>query len=72
MFYSEHGRPHFHAVYGEHRISVDVRSRTVHGKFPPRAFNHVLEWVELHDDDLLRNWWLAQTGEPLRPLPPLE
>ena len=24
MFYSEHGVAHFHAVYGEHEISVDV------------------------------------------------
>ena len=26
MFYREHGVAHFHAVYGEHEISVEVES----------------------------------------------
>lgn len=26
MFYKEHGVPHFHAVYGEHEISVEIES----------------------------------------------
>src|SRR6266542_1316156 len=39
MFYREHGVAHFHAVYGEHEVSVEVESGTVHGHFPPRALN---------------------------------
>ena len=72
MFYNEHGSPHFHAVHGEHRISVDVRSKTVRGDFPPRALRHLLEWAELHEDELLRNWERAREGKPLNPIPPLE
>jgi hypothetical protein len=34
MFYREHGVPHFHAVYGEHEISVEVESGTIHGAVP--------------------------------------
>ena len=30
MFYREHGVPHFHAVYGEHEISVEVETGTIH------------------------------------------
>ncbi len=30
MYYEEHGVPHFHAVYGEHRVSVEVQSGVVH------------------------------------------
>ncbi len=37
MYYQEHGVPHFHAVYGGHKVSVEVESGMVHGKFPPRA-----------------------------------
>jgi hypothetical protein len=33
MFYREHGVPHFHAVYGEHEISVEIETTTIHG-FP--------------------------------------
>lgn len=32
MFYREHGVPHFHAVYGEHEISVESnRARSTGG-----------------------------------------
>jgi hypothetical protein len=48
MFYNEHGVPHFHAVYGDHEISVEVESGRVHGQFPARAQRLVLEWAALH------------------------
>jgi hypothetical protein len=37
MFFREHGVPHFHAVYGEHEISVEIETGSIHGEFPPRA-----------------------------------
>lgn len=72
MFYREHGVPHFHAVYGEHEISVEVESGAVHGSFPPRALRHVLEWAALHKAELLENWELAREGKPLNRIAPLE
>ncbi len=72
MFYREHGVPHFHAVYGEHEISVEVESGAVHGSFPPRALRHVLEWAALHKAELLANWEQAREGKPLNPIAPLE
>jgi hypothetical protein len=72
MFYSEHGVPHFHAVYGEHEISVEVESGTIHGEFPPRALRLVLEWANLHRQELLENWELARQGRPLKRVAPLE
>lgn len=72
MFYGEHGVPHFHAVYGEHEVSVEIETGTVHGEFPPRALQLVLEWAELHRAELLENWRLARQGQPLRRIAPLE
>jgi hypothetical protein len=72
MFYREHGVAHFHAVYGEHEISVEVESGRVHGQFPPRALKLVLEWRDLHRAELLENWQLAKQGRPLKPISPLE
>jgi hypothetical protein len=72
MFYREHGVAHFHAVYGEHEISVEVESGAVHGSFPPRALRHVLEWAALHKAELLANWELAREGKPLNRIAPLE
>ena len=72
MFYNEHGIAHFHAVYGEHEISVAVESQVFQGNFPPRALRHVLEWAALHKQELLDNWELARQGKPLSRIAPLE
>ncbi|MCY3845337.1 MAG: DUF4160 domain-containing protein [Acidobacteria bacterium] len=72
MFYSEHGAPHFHAVYGRYEISVDIESRAVQGEFPRRALRLVLEWASLHESELRVNWDLARRGEPLNRIAPLE
>jgi hypothetical protein len=72
IFYSEHGVAHFHAVYGEHEISVEVESGMIHGHFPARALRLVLEWSNLHREELIENWQLARQGQPLRRIAPLE
>src|SRR3990167_3376054 len=72
MFYREHGVAHVHALYGEHEISVEVETGTVHGHFPPRALKLVLEWMGLHTPELLENWQLAKQGQPLKRIAPLE
>lgn len=72
MLYDDHNPPHFHAEYGQYRISVEIKSMVVEGRFPPRALKAVLEWAELHVDDLLEDWELASQHEVLKKLPPLE
>jgi hypothetical protein len=72
MFFNEHGVPHFHAVYGEFEITVEIETREVHGEFPNRALRLVLEWAQLHKPELLENWQLARQGQPLKRIAPLE
>ena len=72
MFYNDHEPPHFHAVYGEHEISVEIESGTIHGEFPVRALRLVLEWANLHKQELIENWQIARQGQPLKRVPPLE
>lgn len=72
MYYRDHAPPHFHAIYGEYEIVVDVRSGVVTGKFPRRALKAVLEWYELHTDELLEDWQLAERMLPLKRIEPLE
>ena len=55
MFYSEHGVAHIHAVYAEHEISVEIESGAIHGEFPLRALRLVLEWADLHRQELIEN-----------------
>ncbi len=72
MFYREHGRPHFHAVYGEHEVTVEIETGVVTGRFPKRALGLVLEWAALHRDELLENWGLSRDKQPLKRIAPLE
>jgi hypothetical protein len=72
MLYDDHTPPHFHAEYGEYRVSVDITRGIVDGRFPRRALNAVLEWYALHREELLEDWRLAEKHQPLRKIPPLE
>ena len=72
IFPREHLPPHFHAVYAEYQITVDIETGVVHGDFPKRALRLVLEWMELHKDELLDDWRLAQAGRSPNKIEPLE
>lgn len=72
MYYRDHGPAHFHANYGEYGITVSIQEGIVDGKFPRRALRHVLEWYEVHKDELAENWERARRREPLVPIAPLE
>lgn len=72
MLYDDHRPPHFHAEYGEYKITVEVNTGVVEGRFPRRALKAVMEWQELHQDELITNWQLAEQHEPLRKISPLE
>ncbi len=72
MFYRDHAPPHFHATYGEFDIEVSIGDGVVTGTFPKRALRHVLEWYDLHRDELRENWNLAAARKPLKKIAPLE
>lgn len=72
MYYRDHAPPHFHAEYGEHEITVEIESGIVTGKFPRRALTAVLEWYELHREELTTDWELARQEQPLNDIDPLE
>jgi hypothetical protein len=73
MFWDEghHGRPHFHAYYGEHEASVDFAGEIIVGALPRRQLRLVQAWTELHADDLAADWELAVNRKPLNPISPL-
>jgi hypothetical protein len=72
MFYRDHTPAHFHASYGEYEVTVDIETGIVHGRFPKRALRLVLEWLDLHKDDLMDNWQRAKARRPLQEIRPLE
>ena len=72
MYYRDHPPAHFHAVYGDFEVTVEIESGTVHGKFPRRALNLVLEWKQLHRTELAANWSRMRERRPLERIAPLE
>jgi hypothetical protein len=72
MYWDDHSPPHFHAKYGEYEISVAIITGVVDGTFPKRALRHVLEWYELHKEELMEDWELCQRSEMPKSIAPLE
>lgn len=72
MFYKDHAPPHFHAMYGDYEITVEIESGVINGRFPKRALRHVIEWHELHKYELSENWQFVEEKKPLKKIAPLE
>ena len=72
MFFADHAPPHFHAEYAEYKAVVDIQLLKIsEGFLPRRAAQLVLDWAELHQAELMRDWDLCrvrQTPDPIAPL----
>ena len=45
MFYNDHNPPHFHAVYGEFKVVININDEIVEGYMLKRALKLVFEWI---------------------------
>ena len=73
MYYDDHSPPHFHAKYGRSRAVIGLSNLTIlRGGLPPRALGLVTEWAVQHQAELLENWTLSRTKQPLKSIAPLE
>ena len=73
MFWNDHAPPHFHALYGEYEVVIDISTlKVLEGKMPRRALTLVLEWAFQHRDDLVMNWNLCEKKKTLKKIPPLD
>jgi hypothetical protein len=72
MLYDDHRPPHFHADYGGYQVTVEILKGIVEGRFPRRALSAIMEWYLLHKQELLDNWELAESHQPLKKISPLE
>ena len=56
MCWRDHAPPHFHALYAEHEVLIDLRDfRVIRGALPRRAMALGLEWAAEHRDALVKN-----------------
>ena len=72
MYWDDHSPPHFHAKYSGYEITVNIHTGVVEGRFPKRALRHVLEWYDIHKEELFEDWELCRRQEAPKPIDPLE
>ena len=73
MFYDDHNPPHFHARYGGYKASIRIDDFAVlDGYLPPRALGLVMEWAEIHKNELIVDWKLARENRPPAQIEPLK
>jgi hypothetical protein len=73
LYYKDHAPPHFHAIYGEDEVVIEIATgKVMAGSIPKRAAKLVDEWWRAHQAELLVDWNLATTGQPLNPVLPLD
>lgn len=72
MYWNEHAPPHFHAIYNENEILINIKTlEIIDGNMPNRALSLVLEWSFNNRDELLENWELCQKNQHPHKIDPL-
>ena len=72
MYYADHAPPHFHARYGDERVSIRIDDGEIlDGSLGRRALRLVDEWRMLHQAELQEEWRHAQLKAPLGKIEPL-
>ncbi|MEI6789821.1 MAG: DUF4160 domain-containing protein [Myxococcaceae bacterium] len=73
MFFEDHAPPHFHAEYSGFKAVIDIKKLCLlEGKLPRRAEELVLDWAELHKEELIEDWKLCQDKEAPKKIEPLK
>lgn len=64
MYFSDHNPPHFHAFYGDQEAIFLIETLEItKGKLPARVRGLVVEWAELHQKELKKNWELLKKAK---------
>ena len=72
MNFHDHNPAHFHAWYGDYKVSIEIVNGNILGEMPRRALNLIFEWLDLHKEELLANWEKAKNGDTLDKIEPLK
>ncbi len=73
MYWDEHAPPHFYAEYANMKALISIRDAVVmKGMMPSRQLKLVLAWCELHEQELLENWDVAQAHGELFKIDPIK
>jgi hypothetical protein len=72
MYFNDHNPPHFHAKYNEYRASITISNLSIlEGNLPPRILGLVMEWAEIHKEELMNDWNLIKSSGKYNKITPL-
>lgn len=72
MYYTDHQPPHFHAFYGDYKAVFSLNGDWQEGEIPAKQKRQIKVWAELHEEELNALWKLAEKGEELYRINPLQ
>lgn len=65
MYADDHNPPHFHARYNEENVQIMIESgEVIAGNISIKALRLIQAWVEIHRDELLKNWEESKKENP--------
>lgn len=70
MNYSDHNPPHFHAKYQDQEVIVEIQTGVIDGRMTKQALRMLLDWADVHQQELLDNWERARMRKPLVKIAP--
>lgn len=73
MYDLDHNPPHFHVSYNEYTAIIDIEGLWIlQGKLPPRVHSLVIEWANIHKQELQSNRESMERHDRIVPIAPLE
>ena len=76
MYYfdnKKHRQPHVHVeCSGDEAVISIPDGGILEGDFRTAKLKLVQAWIEIHQDELMRDWHLAVTGQPIFRIDPLK
>jgi len=73
MFWNDHSPPHFHALYGEFEVIINIETlEAIKGSMPRRALSFIIEWAVIHREELREDWKLCEMRKPPKKIAPLQ
>lgn len=67
MFWDDHAPPHFHALFAEYEVIVNIKTlKVMRGEMPRWALSLVLEWVNEHRDEFVEDRKRCTQSQPLK------
>jgi hypothetical protein len=72
MYWRDHAPPHFHALYAEHEVLINIQTlEAMQGTMPRRALALILEWAQQHRTELMEDWELCTRNQAPHKIDPL-